>query len=524
MRDATDLLERISVHLPAPEFEDLLDRRARKLRRRRTTAGAMALVLTAVLLGTALVAIRLSIDRGTVATDGLAPSGRIAFTVYEGNGWHVGTVNVDGSERQILTDGVRDYATSWSPDGLRIAFDREGEDGGGIWVMNADGTDLNQLTAGSDVFPRWSPDGTQIVFARYGEGMYSADEFTRQTTSYLRVVNADGTDERQLTDGKVGDVPGTWSPDGASIAFLRSSEDGSGIWTIRLDGSHAEELVHFGLQLDGTPAWSPEGSRLLYPHDDGIWLVDADGSDAQELIEGATDPSWSPDGSWIAFSRDGDIWIVRSDGSDEQRVTSGPDEEIQPTWGPVAGSRSPEDSGGLKGAELARALGLEAHRWTIGTAIEATPQGVVLDGEIPSDCAVTFPGEVVIVQQVGDGTFYCPHGETYADAWALGQSLLGSIPTEHQVRALDTNPRPPFGGMPEDVDGDGLISDRGAERTPELILAADDSGVAGYIRFEDSEGPQPSNPQDAVAMNGRPWIIPIYAEDGITIIDRLTAS
>ena len=350
MPDPTDLLERISEHLPAPAFEDLTERRTRKLRRRRTTARAVALGLTGVLIATAAVAIRRSNDQGTVAGEvvpigrsgpapggGSVPGGRIAFAVREGNSWHVATVNPDGSDRMVLTTGVRDYATTWSPDGSMLAFDRDSEDGGGIWVMKADGPDLHKLTDGSDSFPRWSPDGTQILFTRYGTRMFAADSSTSYPTSFLWVVKVDGTLDYQLTDGDFADVPGTWSSVDGTIAFLRSSADGSGIWTIRPDGSHPNELVHFEqLQLDGTPVWSPDGSRLLYPHDDAIWQVDADGTDPHVLIDAATDPSWSPDGAWIAFTRAGDIWIARSDGTDERRVTSGPEEEIQPTWGPNA--------------------------------------------------------------------------------------------------------------------------------------------------------------------------------------------
>ena len=47
--------------------------------------------------------------------------------------------------------------------------------------------------------------------------------------------------------------------------------------------------------------------------------------------------------------------------------------------------------------------------------------------------------------------------------------------------------RPHLGGWPEDVDGDGIISDSGAERIPVLIKAVGDHGTKGYVRFEDLE-------------------------------------
>jgi hypothetical protein len=85
--------------------------------------------------------------------------------------------------------------------------------------------------------------------------------------------------------------------------------------------------------------------------------------------------------------------------------------------------------------------------------------------------------------------------------------------------------RPRIGGWPEDVDGDGLISDTGDERIPALIRAVGDDGVTGYVRYADLEGgPQPSNPEEAVAMSGQERVIPVYAADSITVIDWLTIS
>lgn len=85
-------------------------------------------------------------------------------------------------------------------------------------------------------------------------------------------------------------------------------------------------------------------------------------------------------------------------------------------------------------------------------------------------------------------------------------------------------PRPGIGGWPEDANGDGLISDTGDERIPELIKAVGDHGVSGYVRYEDTNGPQPSNHTEAVAMSGKAYVIPVYAADGMTVVDWLTIS
>lgn len=85
-------------------------------------------------------------------------------------------------------------------------------------------------------------------------------------------------------------------------------------------------------------------------------------------------------------------------------------------------------------------------------------------------------------------------------------------------------PRPRIGGWPEDVDGDEIISDTGDERIPELIAAVGDNGIEGYVRNNDLQGPQPSSPEEAVELSGQERVIPLYAADGVTVVDHYTIS
>jgi hypothetical protein len=198
-------------------------------------------------------------------------------------------------------------------------------------------------------------------------------------------------------------------------------------------------------------------------------------------------------------------------------------EGVFPAPEPWAGGPFPELDV-LLGADLAAALRVEPHAWSVGSTIEVTDFGVLLDGMLTPDCATT-PDLAVIVQQVGDGTFYCAVAETQIEAWILAQRLAGHLPTEAQIEARRVaQPRPRIGGMPEDVDGDGLISDSGLERIPELVLASGEDGTSGYVRYEDLEGPEPSSPEEAAEISGMSRIVPIYAEDGVTIIGRYTIS
>jgi Tol biopolymer transport system component len=335
-----DLLERIARDVSPPGFPELLERRNLKARRAKATALVVGLAFTVVLVTGAYQALMIGETREPSAGGQLSRiDGPISFTVNESDGWHVGTVNPDGSGRRVLTDGVRDYSTSWSPDGSQIAYDT---DQGGIWIMNADGSGKLRLTTGSDSYPRWSPDGARILFSRYGNGMFEADRYTSYPTMHLWIVNVDGSNEHQVTNERSADIAGSWSPDGGKIAFIRSDANGSGVWVSGLDGrTGLRKVVSLPFQLDGTAAWSPDGRQILYlveGYNDGnseprIWMVDVDGSNAHMVIdEWARDPAWSPDGAEIAYTN-GDIWVVDADGSNPRQITSDPAEELQPSWG-----------------------------------------------------------------------------------------------------------------------------------------------------------------------------------------------
>ncbi|TMI89553.1 MAG: hypothetical protein E6H00_09380 [Bacillati bacterium ANGP1] len=101
----------------------------------------------------------------------------------------------DGTDRVQLTFQGSNYDPVWSPDGRRMAFvsEREGGRGGrNVFVMNADGSGEHSVTgsAGGDG-PTWLPDGRRIAYASKRGGLWS-----------LYSVNADGTGEIQLTEGR----------------------------------------------------------------------------------------------------------------------------------------------------------------------------------------------------------------------------------------------------------------------------------------------------------------------------------
>jgi Tol biopolymer transport system component len=133
-----------------------------------------------------------------------SPDGtRIAFFSGVEDDYSIETVRPDGTARKHLTTG---YAPNWSSDGSRIAFHRSPDGSESrIHAANADGSGEEQLTTEEGAYdsePAYSPGGGKIVFSSDRDGDYD-----------LYVMDADGTDVRQLTNH-----PGTdWAPDWQAV-------------------------------------------------------------------------------------------------------------------------------------------------------------------------------------------------------------------------------------------------------------------------------------------------------------------
>jgi Tol biopolymer transport system component len=160
---------------------------------------------------------------------------------------------------------------------------------------------VTRLTTGGgiDEYPTWSPDGSRIAYAcSHGTLPEGVADFE------VCVMNADGSDQEQVTDADgLSDYP-AWSPDGTRIAFMSTR----GGWPTL---------------PDYTPAGYDAGTFGEYD----VYVMNDDGSGVFNLTangrEGEQFPGWSPDGEHITFSRYGCLIAATVDGTAEAELTRG---------------------------------------------------------------------------------------------------------------------------------------------------------------------------------------------------------
>ncbi|MFF4040574.1 hypothetical protein [Streptomyces sp. NPDC001816] len=269
----------------------------------------------AALTVTLVIAASVPLAAGTAAAEGTRGPGRLTATDYSAGSPALVTLNpVSGSVTATLARGAEDGVLS--PDGSRVAYVHRQDTcipqtegcayGSDLVVAGADGSDPHVLVPGTGSgpvpyagHPDWSPDGQRIVY---------------ETGSGLGWINADGTGSEVLTPYG---SRGTFSPDGRSIAFLRSeyyeTDDG---WDVGTDVyvldtvTREERQVTSSHNVGDAPAdWSPDGSRLVYATENGLRTVDVASGATTDLqgnwgiaLSSLRTPVYSPDGSRIAFN------------------------------------------------------------------------------------------------------------------------------------------------------------------------------------------------------------------------------
>ncbi|MFL6335175.1 MAG: S8 family serine peptidase [Pyrinomonadaceae bacterium] len=177
-----------------------------------------------------------------------SPDGRqLAVTNLSGMFTAIQIMDADGANRRPLNNDLQGATEpDWSPDGQRIVVTVNFS----LWVSRVGVYDLRRLTQGTfDSHPRYSPDGSKIVFQRSTDGQPD-----------IYVMNADGSGVTQLTNNPAYDLAPDWSPDGSKIIFTSWRDASVMVYSMNPDGTNVTKLT--GGYFLGGASWRGSASPI----------------------------------------------------------------------------------------------------------------------------------------------------------------------------------------------------------------------------------------------------------------------
>jgi TolB protein len=214
----------------------------------------------------------------------------------------------DGNRRVVRHFDGKIEAPNWSRDGKDLIYNS----GGRIWRIPAGGGEPAQVDTGRHVDNNndhgLSPDGTLLVIS---------DQIEPDNLSRIHVVTLDGSAPIRtvVDDPQARSYWHGWSPDGATLAYVRVALEGGSydIWAKDLAGGEPYPLV-VAPGVDDGPEYSPDGKHLYFNSTRSgamaLWRARADGSDPVQLTHDAARRDWfphvSPDGKWLVYVSFGD--------------------------------------------------------------------------------------------------------------------------------------------------------------------------------------------------------------------------
>ncbi len=204
------------------------------------------------------------------------------------------------------------FAPRFSPDGQRIAYQTLGKQRQ-VWVYDSNRSMASRLTGdGRAIFQVWMPDAKRLVFGWYQSG---------QSNLYWQPADGSAPMER-LTVSDNGQFPGSFSPDGATLAFCESHPETNND-ILLLDMKSRKVVPFLNSKADeGWPEISPCGRWIAYVSDESgqreVWIrsFPGQGNRLQISHEGGSEPAWAKDGRQLYYRQGAQVWAadIRTEG------------------------------------------------------------------------------------------------------------------------------------------------------------------------------------------------------------------
>jgi len=276
---------------------------------------------------------KLTGERGVFST-------RIAYVVKQGTRFELRVADADGQNAQsILISSEPIMSPAWSPDGTRMAYVSFQNKKPILFVQNLSASKQPAPVAnyrGSNSAPAWSPDGRQL-----------AAVLTKDGSSQVYLMNADGTNLRRITFSDAIDTEPFFTPDGQSIYFTSDRGGSAQIYRMPAGGGDPVRVTFEG-DYNVSPRVSPDGKILAYISRVGgrfqLMAMDLGSKQVQTLTDGPRDesPSFAANGRIILYATDVDnrgvLAAVSSDGRFKQRLGIQAADVREPSWGPFLGN------------------------------------------------------------------------------------------------------------------------------------------------------------------------------------------
>lgn len=225
-------------------------------------------------------------------------------------------IEADGkSEPQMISTGSKNIdELAVSPDGKTIAYVEETTDENIRKISSGETDGLLIRSSRADHSPQFSPDGSRIVFASERTGNYE-----------IWIADADGKNQRQLTESEDSEGSPRFSPDSKFVAYDAQTAGTSDIYIVSTNGGQPFRLTGDEFS-NALPAWSTDGKWIFFVSnrsgENQIWKMPASGGEAVQITkQGAFEMFAAPDGETVIYSKgDGKsgLWSVSVNGGDEK--------------------------------------------------------------------------------------------------------------------------------------------------------------------------------------------------------------